>query len=335
MRILVTGASGFLGRSIIGALQQTPGHEIVAQVRSARNADTLRASLLADGRVTVVSANLLTRGDPARILRGIDVVIHAAAGMRGAPAEMYLNTVIATRNLLDAMKDAPQVRRIVLVSSFAVYGTYDLKRGAVVNEDTPLEPHPEWRDGYALAKLHQEELAREKVAELGRELVVLRPGVIYGPGGSAFSNRVGANMFGWMFHLGGSNILPLSHVKNCADAIVLAAISPAAAGGTFNVHDDDLPSCGEYLRRFKRDVGGVRSIRIPYWMLMLGSKLVEGYHRKSRGQLPAAFTPYVTQSLYVGRRYDNSRLHSIGWKPRVSTADGLKEMFGYLRGLRA
>lgn len=334
MRILVTGAGGFLGRTIINALLQVPGVDIVAQVRQPKSGEALRAALPAGSRVEVVSANLLTRGDPFRILRSIDVVIHAAAGMRGAPAEMYLNTVIATRNLLDAMKDAPGVRRVVLVSSFAVYGTYNLGRGAVVNEDTPLEEHPEWRDGYALAKLHQEQLAREKLADLGREIVVIRPGVIYGPGGTAFSNRVGTSMFGWMFHLGGSNQLPLSHVKNCADAIVLAATAPAAAGGTFNVHDDDLPTCAQYLKQFKREVGGVRSIWIPYWMLMLGSHIVEWYHKKSRGQLPAAFTPYVTRSLYVGRRYDNARLHSIGWRPRISTAEGMKEMFAYLKSVR-
>jgi nucleoside-diphosphate-sugar epimerase len=333
VKILLTGAGGFLGRAIATRLVQDAEGSLRCQVRQAKSAAALAAALPRGAAVETVFANLLAKADAARILAGIDVVVHAAAGMRGAPADMYLNTVVATRNLLDALANSA-VRRLVLISSFAVYGTYDLPRGAVVDESSPLEAHPEWRDGYALAKLHQEELVRERMQKLGRELVVLRPGVIYGPGGSPYSNRVGANVFGWFLHLGGSNLLPLSYVDNCAEAVAVACSSPAAAAGTFNVHDNDLVSCRQYLKRFNREVGGLRPVRIPYWVLMLVSHAVERYHVWSKGQLPAAFTPYVTRSLYRGRRYDNSRLRSIGWRPLVSTDEGLQRTFEYFRSQR-
>jgi nucleoside-diphosphate-sugar epimerase len=67
---------------------------------------------------------------------------------------------------------------------------------------------------------------------------------------------------------------------------------------------------------------------------MLVSHAVERYHVWSKGQLPAAFTPYVTRSLYRGRRYDNSRLRSIGWRPLVSTDEGLQRTFEYFRSQR-
>jgi nucleoside-diphosphate-sugar epimerase len=333
MKVLLTGAGGFLGRSTASRLVKAPGVDLRCQVRQAKSGDLLRGTVSGSGAPEIVGANLLSREDAARIVAGVDVIVHAAAGMRGAPADMYLNTVVATRNLLEAA-EAAGVRRIVLISTFAVYRTHDLKSGAVIDERTALEEHPERRDGYAVAKLHQEELAREWAKRTGRELVVLRPGVVYGPGGGGMSNRVGINAFGWFLTLGGSNVLPLSFVDNCADAVVLATVSPEAAGNTYNVHDDDLPSCRQYLGRYKREVGGVRSVWVPYWALMLVSHAVERYHHWSKGQLPAAFTPYVTRTLYKGRRYSNSQLKSLGWKPAVSTADGMGRAFEYLRAER-
>jgi len=330
LRVLVTGASGFLGRAIVAGLLERDAVQVRCQIRQPGGMSSLHALERDPGRLEIVTSNLLARSGLPRLLADVDVVIHAAAGMRGAPADLYLNTVVATRNLLDALAGSA-VRRFVLISSFAVYGTHDLPRNEVINEDSPLERHPERRDGYTLAKLHQEELVRERMAQLGRELVVLRPGVIYGPGGGAFSYRVGVSMFGWFLHLGGAAVLPLSYLDNCAEAAALAALTPAAAGATFNVHDDELPTCAEYLRRYRREVARLRTVYVPYWILMALSRAVAWYHRISKGQLPAVFTPYATRTLYRSRRYDNARLKALGWRPRVSTDEGLRRTFESLR----
>jgi hypothetical protein len=75
----------------------------------------------------------------------------------------------------------------------------------------------------------------------------------------------------------------------------------------------------EYLRRFEREVGPVRSMPVPYWALMLMSRAVEWYHRYSKGQLPPAFTPYATRTLYRSRRI---ALKPLGWRQIVSTEEG-------------
>jgi nucleoside-diphosphate-sugar epimerase len=342
MRILLTGAGGFIGRAIASRLLTQPDIALRCQVRQSKSEAMLREHVGGrvfgefgqPNRIEIARANLLSSDDVKHLVTGVNVIVHAAAGMRGAPADMYLNTVVATRNLLDAAT-AAGARRVVLISSLAVYGYHDLPVGATVDEENALEPHPERRDGYALSKLHQEQVAREWAARTGRELVVLRPGVVYGPGGNTMSNRVGINAFGWFFHLGGSNELPLSFVRNCADAVLVASRSLAATGRTFNVHDDHLPTCREYLARYKRQVGGLRSIRIPYPALLLLSHVLAWYHRASKGQLPAVFTPYLTRTLYRRRLYSNRQLKSLGWTPVVSVEEGMRECFEYVRSQRA
>ena len=145
------------------------------------------------------------------------------------------------------------------------------------------------------------------------------------------SARVGLNFFGVFLHLGGGNRIPVTYVENCADAIVAASQNPDAVGHVFNVVDDDLPTASGYLRRYRREVTRMRSVRIPYAGMWLVSRSVEWYHRRSRGQLPAVFTRYKTATLWKGTRFDNTKLKCIGWAPRVTTREGLAKSFAYLR----
>jgi nucleoside-diphosphate-sugar epimerase len=123
-------------------------------------------------------------------------------------------------------------------------------------------------------------------------------------------------------------------MQNCAEALVIAAGKDEAVGQTYNVYDDDLPTCRQYLREYKRTVGDLRSIPLPYTGVALLSKIVERYHSYSKGQLPAAFTTYTTAILWKGRRFANSKLKALGWKQLVSTAEGMRRTFEYLRSKR-
>jgi nucleoside-diphosphate-sugar epimerase len=212
-----------------------------------------------------------------------------------------------------------------------VYGVTQLKRGARVDEMSPLENHPELRDTYSHSKLRQEQLFWEHQQKAGFELVVLRPGVIYGPGGGAFSTRVGLQIGPVFFHLGGSNLLPLTFVVNCAEAIALAAGHPDSSGQVYNVHDDDLPTASRYLREYKRHVKRLRSIRLPYFATRMLARVLEGYHRRSQGQLPAILTRYKVASAWGGNKFSNAKLHALGWRQLVATPDALAQTFEYLR----
>ncbi len=332
MRILVTGAAGFLGTALIERLLARGFNEIRCNVR--RRADIPKMDALLERHAGIsldyCIGNLRYRADAARAVEGVQLIFHLVAGKKGTAADLFLDSAVASRNLLDAVADREPMR-IVLVSSFGVYGVAGLGRRAQVNEQTPLEPHPEWRDHYSYSKLRQEQLFWEYQRRNGFELVVLRPGVIYGPDGSHFSNRVGLTIGKWQLHFGGSNLLPLSYVDNCAEAVVVAGTHPNAAGQVYNVHDDDLPTCRQYLQAYRKNVTKIRSISVPYFGVQLLSSMVVKYNRYSKGQLPAILTPYKAASQWGGNRFDNSKLRSIGWKQLVSTAEGLQRSFAAFR----
>ncbi|MGY0196277.1 NAD-dependent epimerase/dehydratase family protein [Leptothrix sp. BB-4] len=323
MKILVTGAGGFLGARIVRSLLAMGQKDLRCQIREGRGADKLAALAREHhgAQVEVVACNLLSPADTVALLQGVDLIVHAAAGTRGAAADMMLNTVVATRNLLDAMVEQ-KVRRLAVVSSFAVYNTEVLADGALLDERSPTEAQGVAKGAYAYSKVRQEQLVLDYQRRHGFEHVFIRPGVIYGDGGSPFSSRVGIRALGWFFSLGGSVLLPLTHVDNCADAVAVAALN-GEPGGIFNAVDDDLPTCRHYLDRYRREVQKLRVFPMPYAMLAWGAKQLLAYNQRSKGQLPAVLTPYVVRSMYRPLRYDNGALKRIGWRQAVSTKEGL------------
>lgn len=333
MKALITGSTGFLGTALVERLLAHGEKDLRCFVRAGSKRERLDEleERYKGAKLERFTGTLSSPKSAEEALDGVDVVYHLAASLSGAPADIFLNTVVASKNLLAGIAKTGRPIKVVLVSSFGVYGVADLPRGHVVNEETPLETQPARRDLYSHAKLRQEKLFWEYRERYHFPLVVLRPGVIYGPRGSAFSARVGLNLFGVFFFFGRDNALPLSYVDNCAEAIVVAGQKGDAEGQVYNVHDDDLPTCAEYLSAYKASVKPIRSLRVPFFALSAASSMVERYHAYSKGQLPAIFTPYKTATTWKGNRFDNSKLKRLGWKQIVPTAEGMQRTFAWLK----
>ena len=331
MKALVTGSNGFLGAAVVERLL---AHGFAAPrclVRPGSDRSRLDAIAAAhpDQPIEIVTGKLSSPRDCEPLIDGVDVLFHVAAGTAGGAADMFLSSVVASKNLLEVM---PTSTKVVLVSSFGVYGVADLPKGAVIDESTPVDPQPHKRDIYSHSKHRQEQLFFDHAERRGIALTTLRPGVIYGPGGGgAMSSRVGLRMPGVFLYLGGDNILPLSYVDNCAEALVVAGKSDQAWGQIYNVHDDDLVSARDFLAAYEEQVQPLRKLPVPYPLLLLGSHLVERYHDYSRGQLPAIFTPYKTKTMWKSHRFSNAKLKSLGWKQLVSTEEGMRRALAYHR----
>lgn len=330
---LVTGSNGFLGVALIERLLARGGRRLKLLVRPGSNRRRLDAVLARHpgAAVEIVSGSLASKEDVKKLLPGVGAILHLAAALSGPPAEMFLGTVVTSKHLLEAVVEVDPSIKIVLISSFGVYGVADLPKGHVLTEETPVEAHPERRDHYSHAKLRQEQVFADFRARHGVRYTVLRPGVIYGPGGGSFSSRVGIAMPGFFMYLGGKNELPLSYVDNCAEAICVAADKARFDGDVYNVLDDERIGCDAYLARYQREVKSLRVLPMPYPLTLVMSRAVEWYHHHSQGQLPAIFTPYKTRTSWKGTRFSNAKLRSLGFAPIVSTEEGLARTFQYLR----
>ena len=240
-----------------------------------------------------------------------------------------MNAVIPTRNLLDACLQNKSLKRFVNISSFAVYSNRNKPRWRLLDDLCPIDEHPEHRgDAYGFAKLKQDQIVSDYGKQHGMPYVIVRPSYVYGPGKEAIPGRVGIDTFGIFLHLGGSNTIALTYVDNCAEAIVLAGITKGIDGEIFNIVDDDLPSSRRFLSLYKRNVKRFKSIYIPHALSYLLCFFWEKYSSCSEGQLPPIFSRSEWHAYWKKTRYSNEKLKNrLGWKPKVSTDEGLMRYF--------
>jgi nucleoside-diphosphate-sugar epimerase len=331
--ILVTGANGFIGSRVVDALLKLGFRNIRCFSRrldDAARMQTHSAGALNRVQVSVFKGNLLSRDDCRAAAKDVAVVFHLAAG-RGEKSypDAYMNSVVTTRNLLEACVEHRRLKRFVNVSSFSVYSNGRRAGRRVLDESSPVETEPQLRgEAYAFAKAKQDEIVTEYGRRFGIPYVIVRPGYVYGPGNEGISGRVGIGTFGLFLHLGGSNPIPFTYVDNCADAIALAGLKKGVDGEVFNIVDDDLPSSRKFLRLYKKNVQGFRSLYLPHVVSYALCYLWEKYAAWSEGQLPPVFNRKRWTAYWRKTRYTNEKLKTrLGWTPKISTMEGLKLHF--------
>lgn len=332
-RILVTGASGFIGSRVVEALVRRGFRNIVCFTRPSSRVEALEKVIRdapAAVRIDVLRGNLLCQEDCDTACKGVSLVFHLAAGTgeKSFP-DAFMNSVVATRNLLEASLRSACLSRFVLVSSLAVYANRQKPNWRVLDESCPVEEPPEARaEAYCYAKIKQEQLVRDYGQKVRIPYVIVRPGSVYGPRKAEIVGRVGIGTFGPFLHLGGSNSIPFTYVDNCADAIVLAGLVKGVDGEVFNIIDDDLPSSRQFLRKYKRNVRSFKSLYVPHAMSHALCYIWEKYAQWSKGQLPPVFNRSRWHAYWKKTRYTNAKLkRRLGWAPRVSTAEGLHRYF--------
>ena len=332
-RILVTGSSGFIGTKVVATLLDYGFTDICCFVRPSSQLGRLEKTIGqfdAGTNVELVKGDLLSRDDCAKAAEGVSIIYHLAAGFDKSFAGAFMTSALGTRNLLDAFLKVGKPRRFVNISSFAVYSNLSLKRGALLDESCPLENASQERfDAYGFGKLKQEEVVREYGNKHQLPYVILRPGYVFGPGKRELSGRVGINTFGFFIQINGSNLLPLSFVDNCAEAIVLAGLKAGIESETFNVVDNELLTSRQFLAAYKRKVKRFGSITIPYSVAYAMCVLWEKYSKWSKGQLPPAFNRRRCAAEWKGNRFSNQKLlQRLGWKPRVNMEQAMAAFLG-------
>lgn len=306
MKVLLTGANGFVGRELCTELLRH-GHWVRGALRK-------KADLFAKANeveyVVVGSIDANTQWNTA--LMGCDVVVHLAARvhvMRDETSNPLAGLrEVNTEGTLNLARQATQagVKRFVFVSSIKVNGE---------GRDDPYHetdaPAPE--DAYAISKW-EAELGLHRIAqETGLEIVILRPPLVYGPGVKAnFLRLMHAVARGWPLPLGAiRNRRSLLYLGNFVDAIRVCIAHPGAAGQTFLLDDGQAVATPELVRAVARAIGcPVRLLAVPIALLRLAGMLLG----------KRAVVARLTCSLFVDSTSIRTRL---GWTPPYSMEAGL------------
>lgn len=253
MRVLVTGANGFVGREVVAELRRR-GRAAIAGVRVL--SDDAAAS--DDGVERRATGDLAAAPDLSGVLRGVDVVVHTAARVHmmhdtaASPAAEYQRANVDATRHVASQAIAAGVKRFVMVSSVKAMGerTSDGERWTSNTPPRPIDP-------YGVSKLTAENTLRDLERASGLEVVIVRPPLVYGPGVRANF----ATMMRWLVRgvplplAGIRNRRSLVALPNLANLLVTCALHAGAAGRTFLASDDDDLSTPQLLRRLSRALG--------------------------------------------------------------------------------
>jgi UDP-glucose 4-epimerase len=309
MKVLVTGANGFLGREVVAALC-AEGHAVRALVRPSTDV----ARLGWGPAIEVVRADLRGGARLEPFFEGVDACVHLATQMTGDDFTILSGTLAGTERLLAALA-ASRTKRLVLCSSFSVFDWSAV--GGRLDDDGPL-PADVWPSGaYAAAKHWQERLARRAAEAHRLELTVLRPGFVWGRGNDDLA-CIGQRLGRLQLVFGPLRTPPLTHVANCADAFRFVLTRAETTGKTYNVVDEPAVRAAHFARARRL---GTRSVAwnlwLPYFaarglitLANVGARLVFG----PRYKLPSMFAPVRFQLRYKPVRATSSGLAALGWR---------------------
>jgi nucleoside-diphosphate-sugar epimerase len=304
--VLVTGANGFVGRSLCRVLLGE-GHTATGLVRQVGGCPNGTREWLHDSKDF---ADLLAAW-PQHL--NIDCVVHLAARVHvmrddaADPLAAFRQTNVD--GTLRVANSAYQrgVRRMVFVSSVKAMAEVDL--GRPLREDDALHP----QDAYGRSKCEAELALIQFGKETGFDVVIVRPPLVYGP-------EVRANFLRLMDAIAKGLPLPLGaiaarrsvvYVENLASALMRCAVDPRAKGGCFNVADDHAPTVTELAQWLGKHLQRpARLVPVPANWLRVAGRLT--------GRLPQV------ERLIGDLRLDTTRIHTVlGWQPPFSSEDGL------------
>lgn len=334
-RVLVTGASGFVGSALVNALAHK-GLTVTAAVRRPasegktvpiNNADceeiaglevSSASKLTASAAKSMAIGELSGSTDWTKALAGQKVVVHCAARAhvmretRVDSAALYREVnVNATLNLA-RQAAAAGVRRFVFISSIKVNGEYTEPGQPFTAQDSPLP-----RDSYAVSKWQAEQGLQVLAKETGLELVIIRPPLIYGAGVKGnFATMVKLLRKGWPLPLGRvNNQRSIVALPNLVDLICTCIHHPNAVGQTFLVKDGSDLSTTELLRQLGHAMGRpARLLPVAPRLLQLGAVVFGKRSLATR----------LLGSLQVDDQFTRD---CLGWQPPFTTEQGLRQCF--------
>ncbi|HBD7253084.1 TPA: NAD-dependent epimerase/dehydratase family protein, partial [Legionella pneumophila] len=305
-KILITGATGFIGRSLVPALL-SEGHDVRCAVLQ------LDSTLQAE---QIVINNLEVHTDWTDALRNVEIVIHLAARVHimkeyatSSLDEYCKINSIATKNFVEQAVQN-NVKRFIFLSTIKVHGEFS-QNNLPFSEDCRTQPE----DPYAKSKLYAEQFIQEICQNARMEFVILRPPLVYGPYVKANFLRILQLVDKkWPLPFGSIyNKRTFIYIDNLVSAISAVVSEPSAANQVYLVADDCSWSLTQLVQTLSRKMNTkLFLIPIPVQILIFLFKLCGLKNINTR--------------LFSSLEVSNEKIKSqLGWTPPVSSIDGLEK----------
>lgn len=327
MRVLITGATGFIGGAVARRLRAR-GDEVVALVRPVGGPG--RAGRLRAAGVEVREGDVRDPDATARAAEGCGLAVHCAGHPRPASWRTFRAVhITGTRTVVEACRRAG-VQRVVNIASQAVlFGGTDL----VGKDDTC--PYPERHiDPYSATKAEAERVALA-ANEPGRFAVTsLRPAVVWGRGDTTILPvliRLTRGPLGVPMCGDGSNTEATTHIENLVDAVVAALEAPSAPGRSYLIMDGFTVSWREMIERLLTAAGvRPRFFRVPRAVAVGAAWTLD--HAAAALRLPVPLALFGVRTALTSRSFDCARARAeLGYAPRIGLEDGMADLAAWVR----
>jgi nucleoside-diphosphate-sugar epimerase len=322
MRILVTGATGFVGQHLVRALLDR-GHRVAMLGR-----DFSRAGALLDAGALRVQADLRDRAAIVAACAGCDAVYHVGAFSApwGRSADFYAINVVGTEHVIAGCRQH-NVGRLIAISSPSV-----LFNGRDQPLLTDAAPYPaRFISTYSLSKKLAEDRVNAAIRQ-GLPALIVRPKAIFGPGDTTLLPRlIQAARQGRLPQIGaGRNLVDLTYIDNVVHALLLALDTPAALGNTYTITNDEHVLLWDVIRTVLHALGIPSQLRrLPLPVALAVAGLMEARARLT-GREPL-LTRYSVAILARTQTYDiTAARRDLGYTPVVSVAEGVRRTLAAL-----
>ena len=315
MRIVVTGATGFIGAHL-ALLLQAEGYDVLATGRAELPSEAVRAEQLRSSGITLLVGSLLTADFAQQLASNCDAIIHLAAAQHESnvpDSYFYGLNVSAHRALLEAAVNAG-VKRFVYGSTIGIYGS---ATDGQLDEQTP--PRPE--NVYARTKLEAERVTMEYANRI--DTCIMRISETYGPGDLRLLKLFRGIESGTFPMIGkGTNLRQVVYVEDLVRGLLLGATHEGAVGEVFVLAGSEIMTTNDMVRQVAATLGRKpTSLSLPVWPFRAAASIFE-----------ATLTPMGIQPPLTRRRLDfftKSFLFStekarrvLGFEPRITFATG-------------
>jgi nucleoside-diphosphate-sugar epimerase len=315
MRVFITGASGFIGRVLLQECFQREW-----DVRVLQHTRRLAENITSEQKFAVVEGDITDPSSLEGHFEGVDILFHCAAALGASilpESDFFRINAEGTKNVLQAAKDSC-IPKIVHFSSAGVLGA--VKRGEVADEDYPLNP----QNSYDRSKLEGENIARS-FAEEGMDIVIIRPGWVYGPGDRrTFKLLKAIAKKRFLLVTKGEAMQTPVHIDDLVEGVFLCAEKGQRAQ-IYHIAGNEVLSVKDIVTTIASATGTkIPPISLPLWLVKLAASTLERSFALLKREAPLT-RGKLSFFIHPKPLAIQKAKKELGYAPKINFSEGISQ----------